>query len=334
MRLKSFGIRARCAVVGLLALGAFGSAPAALAAVTAVKGSAYGYFSNVGLFGGPLTPRGPAPTVTLPAAGSVIPITATVPTGSAAYGPAILFSSGPLTVSTQGTTGATGSVTSSSNIMGINPLGQQVFTATNVLSACTATEAGVSGSTTITGGTLQTSEGNPNVEGDETVVTIPINPAVNTEYTGKIESVGDNFRYVFNEQIINPDGSITVNAAHQYLLGPMAVGELIIGQSVCGVTTMTAVTFRSLSADRSTSGVHVRWRTVSEIDTLGFNVWREVNGKRVRANAKLIAGKGRGIYSFLDRRATKGNAVRYWIQAVNLDGSRRWHGPARVSPRR
>lgn len=67
---------------------------------------------------------------------------------------------------------------------------------------------------------------------------------------------------------------------------------------------------------------------------LGFNVYREVNGTRVRANSKLIAGKGRGLYSFLDRRAPKGKTVRYWIQAVNLDGSRSWHGPARVSQSR
>ncbi len=35
---------------------------------------------------------------------------------------------------------------------------------------------------------------------------------------------------------MKPDGSITVNAAHQYLLDPLAVGELILGQSVSGVT--------------------------------------------------------------------------------------------------
>ena len=42
----------------------------------AVKGNAYGYFGNVSLFGGPLNPRGPAPQVSLPAAGSAVPLTA------------------------------------------------------------------------------------------------------------------------------------------------------------------------------------------------------------------------------------------------------------------
>ncbi len=216
--------------------------------VTAVSGSAYGYFSRISLFGGPANPRPcadpptntidcrPRPSVTLPAGGSAL-ITDTVPTADARYGPGIFFTSGPITVTTQGTTGPTGSVTSTANISNTNTSGVEVFTASNVASSCTASEAGVSGTTTITNGTLQTSDGNPNVEGDETVIVLPTNPAPNTTYTGVLNSVGDNFRYVFNEQIVNPDGSITVNAGHQYALGPTAVGELIIGQVVCGVTT-------------------------------------------------------------------------------------------------
>ena len=128
-------------------------------------------------------------------------------------------------------------VNSSANIQGVHTSGQEVFTASAVASRCTASESGVAGSTTIDNGTLQTSEGDPNVEGDETVVRIPMNPAPNTTYEGQIESVGDRFRYVFNEQVIDPnDGSITVHAAHLYLLGPTAVGDLFIGTVECGVT--------------------------------------------------------------------------------------------------
>jgi hypothetical protein len=214
--------------------------------VTTVKGSAYGYYLNVTLFGSAQPPVGPTPTVTLPASGSASPITATAPTGSATAGPATFFTSGPLNVSTQGTTGAPGSVTSSTNIQTVNTSGQEVFTAASTSSTCTASESGVTGSTTITSGTLQTDSGyDANGDGDYTDagehrpvnVTLPANPAPNTSYNGHIHvgSSTDNFRYVFNEQTVNPDGSITVNAAHEHLLGPTAVGDLIIGQSVCGV---------------------------------------------------------------------------------------------------
>ena len=208
----------------------------ARADVTAVSGRAYGYFSNISLFGGPFSSRGPAPSVTLPPGGSAAPITATAPSASAQYGPATIFSSDRLEVSTQGSIGPSGSVTSSASINNVGKSGNEVFTATNVAGTCSASESGVTGSTTITNGRLQTSDGNPDVEGDETIVVIPTNPAPNTTYEGRINSVGDSFRYVFNEQIVNSDGSLTVNAAHQYFLGPTAVGELIIGQSVCGVT--------------------------------------------------------------------------------------------------
>ena len=99
------------------------------------------------------------------------------------------------------------------------------------------------------------------------------------------------------------------------------------------ITAASAVTLRSLVATRSASGVLVRWRTASELDSLGFHVYREVNGKRVRANTRMIAAKGRGSYSFLDRKAPKTKSVRYWVQEVAADGSRSWYGPARVTKR-
>lgn len=210
---------------------------------SAVSGSAYGYFSRVNLFGSPTADRGPTPTVTLPAGGSATPITATAPSGSAQHGPALLFTSDRLDVSTQGTPGASWSVTSSVNIQNVGKSGQEVFIASNVASTCSVSGSVVSRSTMITNGTLQTSDGNPDVEGDETIVAIPAKPAPNTIYEGEINSVGDRFRYVFNEQIGNPDGSLTVNAGHQYLLGPTAVGDVIIGQSrvgpFLGITSIT-----------------------------------------------------------------------------------------------
>ncbi|MCA1693170.1 MAG: hypothetical protein LC733_13625, partial [Actinobacteria bacterium] len=53
---------------------------------------------------------------------------------------------------------------------------------------------------------------------------------------GVITNVGDVFTAVYNEQIVNPDGSLTVNAVHMYLFGPVAVGHVIKGQVTCGTT--------------------------------------------------------------------------------------------------
>jgi hypothetical protein len=99
---------------------------------------------------------------------------------------------------------------------------------------------------------------------------------------------------------------------------------------VTGSGVVLAARFRSLSASPTAHGTLVRWRTASELDVLGFNVYRELNGRRVRVNKRLIAAHNRGSgasYSYLDHKARKG--TRYWIQAVNVDGTRSWYGPTR-----
>ena len=229
-------------VPGALAAGMALVWPAVPAAadVAAVVGSAYGYYSNVSLFGGPASAKGPAPNVTLPAAGSPTPVTDSVAEASAVYGPAVLFKSGAIEVSAQGRTGAEGSATTSVTIAGVDD-GPGPFLYQGVKSTCTASEAGRSGSTQITGGRLETKYNADTQEATE-VEDVPASPPANYERTGTIDHVGDNYRIVFNEQIANADGTLTVNAAHMYLLGPIAVGELIIGQSVCGAVSYTHLT--------------------------------------------------------------------------------------------
>jgi hypothetical protein len=246
-------------VLATLATGVFGLASPSSADVPEVKGSAYGYTSSVSLFGGPYNTRGfgqttctspntppgcaPAsaesPSVELPPTGGSV--SASDPDGATAqYGPAIIFSSGAQEVSSEGTTGPDGSVTTSATVADINRSGDEMFTAVSAASTCTASESGVTALTTITNGVLRTSEGDPNVEGDETFVDIPTNPEPNTFYQARLESVGGNPEWTFNEQVVNPDGSITVYAAHLKLTGPSAFGDLFIGKSECGVTSIAS----------------------------------------------------------------------------------------------
>ena len=93
-----------------------------------------------------------------------------------------------------------------------------------------------------------------------------------------------------------------------------------------------AVTLSSFRAVRSHRGVVLRWRTGTEVDTLGFNVFRQQGAKRVHLNRRLLPALGAvagSSYSFLDRRAPR-RAVRYWLQDVSTRGVRTWHGPVRV----
>jgi hypothetical protein len=104
---------------------------------------------------------------------------------------------------------------------------------------CSATESSVTGTTHFEHATLATAtdiEGNPVNEEP-----VPDNPPVNYTRHGVITNVGDVFTVVYNQQIVNPDGSLTVIGTHMYLYGPTAVGEVVRGQVTCG-TTPTSVT--------------------------------------------------------------------------------------------
>ena len=86
----------------------FGLSGPSNADVTVTRGEAFGVRASVGLFGGPPMTRGPVPIVTLAPDASNSPQTANVAETIVQFGPAIVFSSGSATVSTQGTLGPAG----------------------------------------------------------------------------------------------------------------------------------------------------------------------------------------------------------------------------------
>jgi hypothetical protein len=210
-------------------------------------GGACGYYTSISLFGGPAEVRGcgqrvppgnrrsSSPSVKLPRGGSTTPVSKTDDNGALAqYGPAVIFGgkppadpnlpvgpSGPLTVRTRGKR----SVTSSASVKNV---GAGPFTANSVRSECNASKTGVKATTTISNGVVITAtdaDGNPTSS-----ETVPARPPVNHTVTG-VNNMGDTFRAVFNEQQVDADGRITVSAVHLYLLGPMAVGDVVIAQS-------------------------------------------------------------------------------------------------------
>jgi subtilisin-like proprotein convertase family protein len=111
-------------------------------------------------------------------------------------------------------------------------------------------------------------------------------------------------------------------------------GSISGGWSLTITTEALAATVSSMRATRAQNGVVVRWRTGTEVGTLGFNVFRQQGNRRVRVNRQLIPAIGSvsgKAYAVLDRRAPRHRAVRYWLQDVSTSGARTWHGPVRVA---
>ena len=256
------------------------SAPATVSVTVAppqgLTGAAFGYYTDVSLFGGPAERRGfgqpaaaPAtaasPSVSLPEDAS--PTTAHDANGAMAqYGPAVIFGgissddvaadppSGPLTATTEGST--TGGWVKSSAKVELHPapvavrcegdpagtanctvpggMGPGPLVADGASSTCMANRSGVSASASFVNGVVETKY-DPDTQLPVESQPIPNPVPVNYTVEGTIDHVGDSFRIVFNEQVVSAGGSIVaVNAAHMYLLGPTAVGDMVIAQSVCG----------------------------------------------------------------------------------------------------
>jgi len=72
----------------------------------------------------------------------------------------------------------------------------------------------------------------------------------------------------------------------------------------------------------------VTWETSSEIQTVGFNLWRSSSGNRIDARqvtSALIIATGDvnsgAVYHYTDMDIQPGVHYTYWLQEVRLDGT-------------
>jgi len=79
-------------------------------------------------------------------------------------------------------------------------------------------------------------------------------------------------------------------------------------------------------ATKTKEGVLLQWRTESEINNLGFNIYRIANENAVKISVQIIKGHGTTgathDYQFLDPDAPEGVAAKYFIEDVAFSGAR------------
>ncbi|MBN1657076.1 MAG: hypothetical protein JXA93_01680 [Anaerolineae bacterium] len=100
----------------------------------------------------------------------------------------------------------------------------------------------------------------------------------------------------------------------------------------------TAVELTAFEAVAVGGQVTVKWETASEIDLLGFHLFRssERTGELIRLNQEIIPGAMPGSpqgaqYEFTDRAIESGATYFYWLESVDLHGQSAQHGPVSVS---
>jgi hypothetical protein len=96
-----------------------------------------------------------------------------------------------------------------------------------------------------------------------------------------------------------------------------------------------AVTLESFEALPDANGVRVVWVTISELNTLGFRVYRATtpNGTLTRLTGLIPtqAPNGGGArYEFVDTSAQVGNVYYYYLDAVGANGQTKRYGPAEI----
>ncbi|MGB2626054.1 MAG: C25 family cysteine peptidase [Candidatus Acidiferrum sp.] len=106
------------------------------------------------------------------------------------------------------------------------------------------------------------------------------------------------------------------------------------------IQSPTAVDIAGFRAYKQTDGsVILEWKTQEESRNLGFHIYREQNGAQQRITPSLIAGSALLLRGSLPQHAAKTyrwidtlptSDASYWIEDVDINGSRTMHGPVSV----
>jgi len=113
-------------------------------------------------------------------------------------------------------------------------------------------------------------------------------------------------------------------------------------ETVIAPTSITLLSFSAhTGADKNgATRVALSWKTSGEAHNLGFNVYREQNGNRVRMNPSIIAGSALLMSGALPKHSGRSYAwidpsvgvtsASYWLEDIDVNGTRTMHGPVSV----
>jgi len=100
----------------------------------------------------------------------------------------------------------------------------------------------------------------------------------------------------------------------------------------------TVIELQNFDAQGAWARTILSWTTATEIDNVGFNIYRSetADGEFVKLNAVLIPAKGSvtegASYSFVDWGTERGKTYYYKLEDVDLAGNATLHGPESAKP--
>ena len=109
-----------------------------------------------------------------------------------------------------------------------------------------------------------------------------------------------------------------------------------IGDACSGATLITLSSFTAVPKAGKTI---IQWKTESEINNAGFNLYRAevTDGKYTKINTTLIPAKGSATqgasYEFVDTNLQNRKTYYYRLEDIDFSGKRTMHGPVSTTPR-
>jgi hypothetical protein len=131
-------------------------------------------------------------------------------------------------------------------------------------------------------------------------------------------------------------GDVALNdTLGQPVVGSSSGGNVALGAGYWyGWPIPTAVELAWFTAAPREGVVALAWETASEIDLLGFHLYRAeaVDGPRTRLTGDMLPGQAPGspvgaVYEFVDEAVAPGVSYWYWLEAVDVRGAATLHGP-------
>jgi hypothetical protein len=154
-------------------------------------------------------------------------------------------------------------------------------------------------------------------------VTAPVSGTVNDWSISWVTSSLAAGTYRIRVDVKDDEGHTTTNTSN------------LINLASCNGVTYVDMVSCKISLTKNNQAL-IEWQTGYEADNLGFNVYREEEGKRQLVNQQVVAGSAlkagtstvlaSGLdYKFFDKQASP--AAAYWIEDLDLKGTSTWHGP-------
>jgi hypothetical protein len=281
-----------------------------------------------------------AAPVTLPSSGGNV--TNSVASVSAGVPQISILTTGVINTSTSGNLISGAHAESSATVNNVNIL-NGFITAGTLISQAASNGNGTTATSTATGsqinnlrinGILQdTSNVAPN-----TVINVSGNVLVG------VVSVPVSGTITLNAQTTGGDGahtsSLTVKQLVVSVSGSALGVSLSVNTSIAIASSsvnyvVTAVKELDCKVARYDDGqIILNWKTAYETDNLGFNIYREEDGKKHLINSQLVAGSALTAGSNLESGQTykwqdnnTNQETAYWIEDIDLNGTSTWHGP-------